>query len=389
MPTTIRSESAKDAWIRLILGLGFLAIGGYVVYLAIEMVGIFGEGMGIDAASRKIYSHAHVAVHVFGTASALAVGWFILAKKRWLATLAGVAILGCGGYGIINMIGFTTTNRLSVSEARTAANSSEWKMYENARLDLQRHIKWLEGQAVEADSPREKRRMFAEMDAKRRELSAIQPPRPTAANVLADPQATWFSRLTGWAAENWQLALPVPVAFLLFTAEVLSFVFATYLIAGAVESLRSVASKKDDDASSNEGGGGGSKPRLAYDANAAHGANSASMQPAKIAVGAEYSTSAAAMQTMQRSVPGVSWTDAGKKPAPAGLSDYLQEYAKGHGPRRTQSDIARDFGTSQPTVSRQLRRAQERAGRKAARQNMQHTGGYAGFGGSMHAPAAG
>jgi hypothetical protein len=106
MPITSRNASIK-----LVLGVGFIAIGCFVVYLAIEMVGIFGEGLGVDEASRKIYSRAHVVVHVFGKASALAVGLFLIVEKRWLATLAILAILTCGGYGIVNMIGFTTTNR--------------------------------------------------------------------------------------------------------------------------------------------------------------------------------------------------------------------------------------------------------------------------------------
>src|SRR5262249_3368059 len=43
----------------------------------------------------------------------------------------------------------------------------------------------------------------------------------TAATVLADPRATWFSRMTNTSTENWQLALPVPMAVLLFAAEAL------------------------------------------------------------------------------------------------------------------------------------------------------------------------
>jgi hypothetical protein len=245
-----RGATVRDAYIKLLLGIVFLLIGGYVVKLAIEMVSIFGEGLGVDQASREIYAHAHVAVHIFGTASALAVGWFIRAKLRWQAVLAVTAILLCGGYGVVNMIGFTTTNRLSVSESRSAASAADLKKYENARVDLQAQIKWLEGSVVDA-SPREARRLYAEINAKRKELSAIEPPRPTAASVLADPQATWFSRMTNLSAESWQLALPVPVAFLLFIAEVLSFIFATYLIAVALERLRSQRSPSGD-------GGGGS-----------------------------------------------------------------------------------------------------------------------------------
>jgi hypothetical protein len=244
-----RNEAAS-AWIKLALGVGFIAIGCFASYLAIEMVGIFGEGMGVDEASRKIYARAHIAVHLFGTASALAVGLFMNVKKWWLVALAFLAVVGCGGYGIVNMIGFTATNRLSVSETRSAATAADLKKYENARADLQAQIKWLEGLVVNA-APREQMRLLVEIDAKRKELSAIEPPRPTASDVLADPQATWFSRMTKLSAESWQLALPVPVGILLFVAEDFSFIFATYLIAGSLEMLRSQRSP------SGHGGGDG------------------------------------------------------------------------------------------------------------------------------------
>ena len=74
----------------------------------------------------------------------------------------------------------------------------------------------------------------------------------------------------------------------------------------------------------------------------------------------------------------------------ATLTDYLREYAKGSSPHRPQVDIARDFGVSQPTVSRQLKRAKERAERKRARSEarMNMHGGFGGSAHAMHAPAA-
>jgi hypothetical protein len=123
------------------------------------------------------------------SASALAVGWFIRAKMR-CTVLAVTAILLCGGYGIVNMIGFTTTNRLSVSESRSASGA-DLKKYENTRVDLQAQM---EGSVVDT-SPREARRLYAEINAKRMELSAIEPPRPTAAAGLARPEGSFFGRM--------------------------------------------------------------------------------------------------------------------------------------------------------------------------------------------------
>jgi hypothetical protein len=179
--------------IKILLGTAFAVLGCWVVYLAIEMVGIFGEGMGVDETSRKIYARAHIAVHVFGTASSIAVGLLVLGRNRGLAALSMAAILLCGGYGIVNMIGFTTTNRLSVSESRPAATAADWKHYEAQRANLQGELDWLRKTEVNADTPRESKLLLKRIDDKLKELNAIQPPRPSADKVLADPQATWFS----------------------------------------------------------------------------------------------------------------------------------------------------------------------------------------------------
>ena len=67
---------------------------------------------------------------------------------------------------------------------------------------------------------------------------------PTATTVLADPQATLFERLIGWTAENWQLVLPIPVAFLIYAAEALSFIFAVHLAVGAMVDFRGARSSR-------------------------------------------------------------------------------------------------------------------------------------------------
>jgi hypothetical protein len=68
-----KNEAARNAWM-IGLGLVFVLIGGCAAYLNIQMVGAFGEGMGVDETSRVIYWRANVAVQVFGTASAFAIG---------------------------------------------------------------------------------------------------------------------------------------------------------------------------------------------------------------------------------------------------------------------------------------------------------------------------
>ena len=104
-------------------------------------------------------------MHVFGTASGLAIGLLIRARMRWQAALALFAVLACGGYQHDRL---TTTNRLSVSKSRSTSLTADVEKYKNARADLQAQIKWLEGLVVEA-SPREARRLYTEI-TKRKEL---------------------------------------------------------------------------------------------------------------------------------------------------------------------------------------------------------------------------
>jgi hypothetical protein len=244
------------------IGLGSVLalIGIFVLSLDIQMVGAFGETMGVDVASRVIYRQAHVAVHVFGTASSVAFGLF-WKRSKMLAALALLAAVLCHGYGIVNVIGFTTTNRLSVAESRAAANSADWKRYEAQRQAIQDDIDWARKTVVHEDNPREKRLLHERIDKKLKELEAVQPPKPTAATVLADPQATWFSRITGTSAENWQLALAVPVAILVVVVEVLSLVFAFHLLVGAVDTLRGLRGDDEDRSRGSSGGGGVPKVR--------------------------------------------------------------------------------------------------------------------------------
>jgi hypothetical protein len=262
MAVAAEGATVRSATVSLLLALAFAAIGVWVVTLAIDMVGIFGEGMGVDAESRKIYSHAHIAVHLFGTASAVAVGIFLTQRSWFLAVFAIVAIVACGGYGIVNMIGFTTTNRLSVSEARSTSNAADWTKYEKARETLNSQIRWARERVVAEEQQKEKRRLLAYIDTKTKELNSIEPPRPTAATVLADPQATWFAKLTGSSEESWRLSLPVPVAFLLFAAEVFCFVFAVHFLTQGIGAINAmVAAKRNRRKGGGNDGGGTKKPK--------------------------------------------------------------------------------------------------------------------------------
>jgi hypothetical protein len=53
--TAPRADVVRAVGIKLIMALVFAAIGVWVVSLAIDMVGTFGEGMGVDERSRQVY----------------------------------------------------------------------------------------------------------------------------------------------------------------------------------------------------------------------------------------------------------------------------------------------------------------------------------------------
>lgn len=289
-----RGELAKGVTIRLVTAVVFGLIGAAAIYYALQMVAIFGEGMGVDARSREIYAHSHMIVHLFGAACALAIGVFHQAGNKLLRFLAIVAILTCGSYGILNMVGFTSTNRVSVAAAKDARNSAAERAYQAARADLVAQIKWLQSTAANEEG-RERRRLLSEVDAKRKELSALKPPTPTAETVLSDPQASTLAELTGTSARQWLLALPVPLAILLFFAESFSFVVVGHMLAAIVAlvavymgaqraskpATSPVAAKDNKGGDGSASGGGGKVVTLQQPATAASQATSKTVaQPA-------------------------------------------------------------------------------------------------------------
>src|SRR5262245_50045948 len=123
-------RTVRSVLIQGVLALVCAVVGVFAIYLALDMVSIFGEGMGVDARSQKLYARAHVAVHVFGTVSAILIAVFRANGHKALGNIAIIAMLACGGYGIINMIGFTSTSRVAVAEAKTAVNTAAERQYQ-------------------------------------------------------------------------------------------------------------------------------------------------------------------------------------------------------------------------------------------------------------------
>lgn len=229
--------SKADLWkgvaIRAVTAVIFGVIGGFAIWCALQMVAIFGKGMGVDLRSSELYAQSHMIVHVFGAACALAIGIFYHGRNWLLFTLAIIAIAGCGSYGILNMVGFTSTNRVTVAATKDARNDAAERGYQAARSALMGQIDWLQKTAVDEEG-RERRRLLSEIDAKRKELANLKPPVPTAETVLSDPQASTLAELTGTSARKWLLALPIPLAVLLFLAESVSFVFVGHMLAAIV-----------------------------------------------------------------------------------------------------------------------------------------------------------
>lgn len=252
-----KGELWKGVAIRLITAIVFGVIGGFAIWYALQMVAIFGEGMGVDARSREIYAHSHMVVHVFGAACALAIGIFYHGRNWTLFALALSAIILCGGYGILNMVGFTSTNRVTVAATKDASRNAAERAYQASRSDLMGQIDWLQKTAANEDG-RERRRLLSEVDAKRKELSALKPPIPTAETVISDTQASTLAELTGrGSVRQWMLALPIPLAVLVFVAESFSFIFVGHLLAAIVALFAGyVAAARPSIAGTPEGSGG-------------------------------------------------------------------------------------------------------------------------------------
>jgi hypothetical protein len=355
--TAPRADFVRAVGIKLVMALVFAAIGVWVVSLAIDMVGTFGEGMGVDEHSRQVYRQSHIAVHIFGSASSIAIYLFVSFRKRLLTLMAIVAIVCCGGYGVVNMIGFTTTNRLAVAESKAASNAAEWKVYDARRAAIQADIDWSRKTEVTEENSRERRRLLSRIDAKLRELATIEPPRPSVATVLADPQATWFSRVTGWAQERWQLTLPVPVAVLLFGAEVFSFVFAVHLLLAAITGYVSIRSSRSHSGPpAGEGGGLKLVPPITV---ADHHPISADHMVA--------ATRSAAPVQLDR-VPSTRSADIAINPISAGVrmdlgqfNSLLEQYHAGRLPGMSLRALAKKGGRSYTTTWEALRRIERRA----------------------------
>ena len=152
-----RGELWKGVAVNAIMIVVFGAIGYFAIMYALQMVGIFGEGMGVDDRSREIYAQSHKIVHLFAAACGLAIGWFLHRRNWVLFSIALTAIILCGGYGVLNMYGFTSTNRVTVAATKDATRDAAERAYQSARDDLIGQIKWLQQTAVNEDGRERKR----------------------------------------------------------------------------------------------------------------------------------------------------------------------------------------------------------------------------------------
>jgi hypothetical protein len=231
-----RGEFWKGVAISAIMAVVFGLIGGAAIWYALQMVGIFGESMGVDARSREIYAESHKIVHLFAAACGLAIGWFLHRRNWVLFAIALLAIGTCGSYGVLNMYGFASASRVTVAATKDAARAAEERAYQNRRADLSAQIDWLQKTAVSEDG-RERRKLLADVDAKRKELSDLKPPVPTAETVLSDTQSSSLAELTGTSARRWLVALPLPLAIFVFFAESFSLIIVGHMLAAIVAML--------------------------------------------------------------------------------------------------------------------------------------------------------
>ena len=261
-----KGELWRGVTISVVIAIAFSIIGGHIIHYALEMVSLFGEDLGANARSRLIYGESHKWVHLFAAACAIAIGWFLSRRKWWMFALSLMAIVLCGAYGIQNMYGFAVKNRVSVAAVKVDEKASAQRQYENALKDLQEQISWLRQMSTQEEG-RERRRLLAEVDIKRKELSALKPPVVTANNAFADTASDGFANLTNIDSNTWTFIWPLVLAVLMFLGESFSFVVVGHMVSGiaamfathwtAVHTARSRVSPPNIPPPSPGGGGGG------------------------------------------------------------------------------------------------------------------------------------
>lgn len=361
--------SAGELWrnvtVCAIIAVAFGVVGYHLIDGALEMVGLFGASLGVDASSSALYAKGHRWVHLFAACCALAVGVFYYLRKWVLFGLAAAAVLFCGAYGILNMQGFAGSNRVTVAAVKDARRAAAEREYQAARTDLQTQIKSLEGWVKEAESTREKVFLAKQIDAKRRELSAIRAPVPDKDTVVSDTQAASLGALTMTDPKTWMMTLPLVFAVLVFAGESFSFVVVGHMVStifGLVAAYMAARAKpvqpldtrpdrkaKRGDGDDAEGGGGG---RTVQPLDT----------PESLPAGVLLNRTAAAVQGQDSAVNVSSEAPRVEVPAPsiAGprtalqvARDYLQ--ANPDAARRGGRALAKMIGVSKSTVGKALK----------------------------------
>ena len=340
---------------------GSRTLSTFLMFIGLVALGIsmwmgfrFGWGLSQDLADRATLALLHVLVDPAAAGLVLAGsmmmrwGW---KREGWL--FYGFALM-LVLYSMLSVYGFMSA-RIAVTQSHDSVVAMQM-----GRLD------WTQKSSINKELPRSERRLLR-ADAKEmsKEIRA-------SLAIVPDAQAASIAAALGVRVEKVQRALVMIASGI---AQSIKFVC---IICGVMVWPRSVASPKQEEAAppKSDMGGGGKNIHVLKPADAGDAADA----PKKIRASANMR-----MNTPQRSAS-VPSTGAFKM-SPSELQEYLDRYA--NGPRPTQLAIARETGWSQPTVSRQLLRAQERANRKAARANARFMNGSAqGFGGSYHAPAA-
>lgn len=362
-----KGELWKGVAISAIIGIVFGLIGYFAINYALQMVGIYGEGLGVDERSRWIYAQSHKVVHLFAAACGLAIGWFHHRRNWTLFGVALAAVLFCGGYGILNMYGFTSTNRVTVSASKDAKKNAAERDYQNARADLQGQIDWLKATAGKEEG-RERRRLLAEVDAKRQELSSLKAPIPGIDTIVSDPQASTLAKLTGLTAEQWALIVPLLLAVLLFFAESFSFIVVGHMLAAIVAMFASYSATKGRKlAGSSEGGGGKVKSsEESKPATVAERGDNVVDLPARVAEPAQLQAAqlpkvSSEPARVQQPAPTVSLTL--QQPKYASVEEFLAANPS----VSKQKDIATGMKVSEAKVSRDVQRLKGRGKVKSDR----------------------
>ena len=228
-------------WARVAVQVGLYLVGAYLAYQAVSMVWVFGEQLGASPEQKRMLADAHAAIHICGILFAFAVTMFLMDRYFWWSMLAIALMLTGGAYGITNITGCGSMNRIVVSEMARADDQRAWETHLIREKTLRERIERAEEVIIHVNdyAPAERneaRKLKKEYEKQLAELKA-----PSIANIK-DGAAIAISRLSKIESDTTQAGLVTIFGALMYVFEVFAWIIGTKIGATAWAPLPAAAS---------------------------------------------------------------------------------------------------------------------------------------------------